>query len=136
MCHHRLPPFAVCESKRVGYDKPNEKRLSTEDANSIVGCSSGFHADKRSEGKVSLPLCSLTIWYYHYALTLCITKPDPAYAWHMELNTSLGITTRNQPNRFVVRNHLSISEHQTRVHLLSTYQMINGMNNFVNIPDD
>ena len=49
---------------------------------------------------MSLPLCSLTIWYYRYALTLCIAKPDPAYASHSELNTSLGTTTRNQPNRF------------------------------------
>ena len=98
MCHHSLPPFAACESKRTGSDKPNEKRLSTEDANSIVGCSSGFHAGKRSEGKVSIPLCSLTIWYYRYALTLCIAKPDPPYASHSELNMSLGTTTRNQPN--------------------------------------
>ena len=74
--------------------------LSTKDATSIVGCSSCFHAGKRSEGKVSLPLCSLTIWYYRYTLTLCIAKPDPAYSWHSELNTSLGTTTRNQPNRF------------------------------------
>ena len=79
---------------------PNKKRLSTEDASSIVGCSSGFYAGKRSEGKVSLPLCSLTIWYYRYALTLLIAKPDPTHAWHSELNTSLGTTTRNQPNRF------------------------------------
>ena len=49
---------------------------------------------------MSLPLFLLTIWYYRYALTLCITKPDPAYAWHSELNTSLGTTTRYQPNRF------------------------------------
>ena len=100
MCHHHSRPFAACESKRVGSDKPNEVCLSTKDATSIVGCSSGFHPGKRSEGKVSLPLCSLTIWYYRYALTLCIAKPDPAYAWHSELNTSLGTTTRNQPNRF------------------------------------
>ena len=59
-----------------------------------------FPTGKRSEGKVSLPLCSLTIWYYHYALTLHIAKPDPTHAWHSELNTSLGTTTRNQPNRF------------------------------------
>ena len=44
----------------------------------------------------SLPLCSLTIWYCRYALTLCIAKPDPAYASHSELNTSLRTTTRNQ----------------------------------------
>ena len=86
--------------KGAGSDKPNEKRLSTEDANSITGCSSGFHASKRSEGKVSLPPYSLTIWYYRYALSLCIAKPDPASASHSELNTSLGTTTRNQPNRF------------------------------------
>ena len=84
MCHHHLPPFAACESKRIGSDKPNEMCLSTEDANSIVGCSSGFRAGKRSEGKVSLPLCSLTRPYYCYSLTLHITKPDPAYAWHSE----------------------------------------------------
>ena len=59
-----------------------------------------FHAGKKSEGKVSLPLCSLTILYYRYALSLRIAKPDPAYAWHSELNTSLETTTRNQPNRF------------------------------------
>ena len=59
-----------------------------------------FPAGKRSEGKVSLPLCSLTIWYYRYALTRRIAKPDPTHAWHLELNTSLGTTTRNQPNQF------------------------------------
>ena len=106
ICHHRLPSFAACESKRAGSDKPNEKRLSTEDASSIVGCSSGFYAGKRSEGKVSLPLCSLTIWYYRYALTLLIAKPDPMHAWHSELNTSLGTTTRNQPNRFGERKQI------------------------------
>ena len=47
MCHHHLPSFEACESKRIGSDKPNEKRLSTEDTSSIVGCSSGFHAGKR-----------------------------------------------------------------------------------------
>ena len=76
-------------------DIANEVCLSTKDATSIVGCNSGFHAGKRSEGKVSLPLCSLTIWYYRYALSLRIAKPDPASAWHSELNTSLGTTTRN-----------------------------------------
>ena len=86
--------------KRSRSDKPNEMCLSPKDTTSIVGCSSVFHADKRSEGMVSLPLCSLTIWYYRYALTLCITKLDPAYAWYSELNRSLGTTTRNQPNRF------------------------------------
>ena len=100
ICHHRLPSFAACESKRIGSDKPKEKCLSTEDASSIVGCSSDFHADKRSEWKVSLPLCSLTIWYYCYALTLRIAKPDPTHGWHLELNTSLGTTTWNQPNQF------------------------------------
>ena len=86
---------------KVGSDKPNEMCLSSEDANSIVGCCSGFHAGKRSEGKVSRPLFSLTSWYYRYALTLRIAKPEPAYAWHSELNMSLRTTTRNQPNRFV-----------------------------------
>ena len=100
MCHHCSPPFVACESKSIGSDKPNETGLSTKDATSIVGCSSCFHAGKRSEGKVSLPPCSLTIGYYRYALTLCIAKPETAYAWHSELNTSLGTTTRNQPNRF------------------------------------
>ena len=65
----------------------NELCLSTKDATSIVGCSSFFHAGKRSEGKVSLPPCLLTIWYYRYALTLCIANPDLEYAWHSELNT-------------------------------------------------
>ena len=95
MCHHHSSPFPACDSQGGGSDKPNEVCLSTKDATSIVGCNLGFHAGKRSEGKVSLPLCSLTIWYYHYALSLCITKPDPASAWHSELNTSLGTTTRN-----------------------------------------
>ena len=102
MCHHRSPRFAACDYKMIGSDKPNEKRLSTENANPVVGCSSDFHAVKRSEGKVSLPLCSLTIWYYHYAITLRIAEPDPVYAWHSELHTSLITTTRNQPNRFVL----------------------------------
>ena len=92
---HRSFPFSACDSQSIGPDKPNEVCLSTKDATSIVGCNSGLHAGKRSEGKVSLPLCSLTIWYYRYALTLHIDKPDPAYAWHSELNTSLGTTTRN-----------------------------------------
>ena len=65
------------------------------DAASTDGYNSGLHAVKRSEGKVSLPLCSLTIWSYRYALTLPITEPDPAFSWHSELNTSLGTTTRN-----------------------------------------
>ena len=95
MYHHRSSPFSACESQRTGSDKLNEVCLSTKDATSIVGCNSGFHAGKRSEGKVSLPPCSLTILYYRYALTLHIAKPDPAYAWHSELNTSLGTTTRN-----------------------------------------
>ena len=81
--------------KGFGSDKTNEVCLSMEDATSTVGCNSGLHAGKRSEGKVSLPPCLLTILYYHYALTLHIAKPDPAYAWHSELNTSLGTTTRN-----------------------------------------
>ena len=95
MCHHRSSPFPACDSQGVGSDKPNGVCLSTKDATSIVGCNSGFHAGKRSEGKVSLPLCLLTIWYYRYALSLHIAKPDPASAWHSELNTSLGTTTRN-----------------------------------------
>ena len=41
-----------------------------------------FTLAKKSEGKVSLPLCSQTSWYYHYALTLHIAKPGPVYAWH------------------------------------------------------
>ena len=76
MCHRRSSPFPACDSQGGGSDKPNEVCLSTKDATSIVGCNSGFHAGKRSEGKVSLPLCSLTIWYYHYALSLRIAKPD------------------------------------------------------------
>ena len=44
---------------------------------------------------MSLPLCLLTIWYYHYALSLRIAKSDPASAWHSELNTSLRTTARN-----------------------------------------
>ena len=104
MCHHRSPPFAACESKRTGSDKPNAMCLSTKDAISIGGCNLGFHAGKRSERKVSLPLCSLTIWYYCNALTLCIAKPDPAYTWHLERNMSLGTTTRNQPKS--IRIHL------------------------------
>ena len=95
MYHHSSSPFSACDSQSIGSDKPNEVCLSTKDATSFVGCNSGLHAGKRSEGKVSLPLCSLTIWYYHYALTLHIAKPDPVYAWHSELNTSLGTTTRN-----------------------------------------
>ena len=79
----------------VGNDRTNEVCLSTKDATSTDGCNSGLHAGKRSEGKVSLPLCLLTIWYYCYALTLHIAKPDLAFSWHSELNTSLGTTTRN-----------------------------------------
>ena len=95
MYHHRSSPFSACDSQSNGSAKPNEVCLSTTDATSIVGCNSGFYVGKRSEGKVSLPLCSLTIWYYRYALTLHTAKPDPAYAWHSELNTSLRTTTRN-----------------------------------------
>ena len=43
-----------------------------------------FTLAKKSEGKVSLPLCLLTSWYFRYALTLHIAKPGPAYAWHSE----------------------------------------------------
>ena len=68
----------------TGSDKPNERCLSTEDANSIVGCSSGFYAGKKSEGEMTLPLCSLTSWYYCYAITQHIAKPGPAYAWYLE----------------------------------------------------
>ena len=95
MYHHRSSPFSACDSQSIGSDKPNEVCLSTKDATSIVGCNSGLHAGKRSEGKVSLPLCSLTICYYRYALTLHTAKPDPVVPWHSELNTSLGTTTRN-----------------------------------------
>ena len=95
MCHHHSSPFPACDSQGTGSDKLNEVCLFTKDATSIVGCNSGFYAGKRSEGKVSLPLCSLTIWYYRYALSLRIAKPGPAYTWHSELNTSLGTTTRN-----------------------------------------
>ena len=87
--------------------------LSTKDATSTDGCNSGLHAGKRSEGKVSLPLCSLTIWYYRYALTLHIAKPDPAFSWHSELNTSLGTTTRNhgsEPTKSIRRQHCKHSE--------------------------
>ena len=56
MCHHRSPPFAACESKRIGSDKPNESCLSTEDANTIIGCSLGLHAGKRVRGSGSPPL--------------------------------------------------------------------------------
>ena len=79
--------------------QPNEVCLSTKDATSTDGCNSDLHAGKRSEGKMSLPLCSLTNWYYCYALTLPIAKPDPAFSCHSELNselnTSLGTTIRN-----------------------------------------
>ena len=95
MYHHRSSPFSACDSQSTGSDKPKEVCLSTKDATSIVGCNSGFHIGKRSKGKVSLRLCSLTIWYNCYALTLHMAEPDPAYAWHSELNTSLGTTTRN-----------------------------------------
>ena len=78
-----------------------------------------FTLAKGSEGKVSLPLCSLTIWYYRYALTLRITKPDPTYAWHLELNTSLGTTTQNQPNRFVNRESLVVPQRVVaHIHLI------------------
>ena len=33
---------------------------------------------------MSLPLYSLTSWYYRYALILHIAKPGPVYAWHLE----------------------------------------------------
>ena len=124
MCHHRLPPFAACESKRIGSDKLNEKHLSTEDANSIAGCSSGFHAGKRSEGRVSPPLCSLTIWYYRYALTLCIAKPDLASASHSELNMSHGTTTRNQPNQFGERNNSSMGKMKNSLSILNQFRVI------------
>ena len=88
--------------KGFGSDKPNEVCLSTKDATSTVECNSGLHTGKRSEGRCPFPPCSLIILYYRYALTLHIAKPDPASAWHSELNTSLGTTTRNQPNRFVL----------------------------------
>ena len=57
-----------------------------------------FMLAKGVRGRCPFPPCLLTIWYYRYALTLCIAKPDPAYARHLELNTSLRTTTRNQPN--------------------------------------
>ena len=50
------------------FDKHSNKVcLSTKDATSTVGCNSGLHAGKRSEGKVSLPPCSLT----NFVLSLC-----------------------------------------------------------------
>ena len=49
---------------------------------------------------MALPLCSLTSWYYCYAITLHIAK----LVWHtpgiQNLNTSLRTTTRNHPNLF------------------------------------
>ena len=121
----------------------NKMCQSTEDANSIVGCSSCFHAGKRSEGKVSLPLCSLTIWYYRYALTLCIAKPDPAYAWHSELNMSLGTTTRNQPNLFdplelqtilLIRTNQYIKRSKIATRVTCDSGFVNKSLKFVSVP--
>ena len=81
------------------YITSNEVCLSTKDAASTDGCNSDLHAGKRSEGIVSLPLCSLTNWYYRSAINIPIAKPDPAFSCHSELNselnTSLGTTIRN-----------------------------------------
>ena len=69
-----------------------------------------FTLAKGVRGRCPFPLCSLTIWYYRYALTLHIAKPDPAYAWHSELNMSLGTTTRNhdlEPTKSIRSSHRS-----------------------------
>ena len=67
-----------------------------------MGVTQVFTLAKRSEGKMSLPLCSLTNWYYRYALTLSIAKPDPAFSWHSEqtrhLEPRFGTSIRNHPN--------------------------------------
>ena len=99
MCHHRSPPFAACESKRIWSDKQNESCLSTEDANAIIGCSSGFHAGKRVR-EVALPICSLTSWYYRYTITPYIAKPVRHTPGIRNLNTSLRTATWNQTNLF------------------------------------
>ena len=83
MCHHHSPPFAACESKRIGSDKPNESCLSTEDANAIVGCSSGFHAGKRVRGSGSPSLLANQL-----VLSLChnttYCQTGLAYTWYLE----------------------------------------------------
>ena len=50
---------------------------------------------------MALPLCLLTSWYYCYAITPHITKPVWRTPGIRNLNTSLGTTTRNQPNLFI-----------------------------------
>ena len=69
-------PWEVLRRVAAVTTSTNEVCLSTKDAASTDGCDSGLHAGKRSEGKMSLPLCLLTICYYRYALTLPIAEPD------------------------------------------------------------
>ena len=54
-----------------------------------------FTLVKGVRGRCPFPPARSLILYYRYALTLPIAKPDPASAWHSELNTSLGTTTQN-----------------------------------------
>ena len=92
---------------------------------------------------MSLPLCLLTIWYYRYALTLCIAKPDPAYAWHSELNTSLRTTTRNQPNRFgphelqtilLIRTNQYVKQSKITSRVACDSGFVNKLLKFVRVP--
>ena len=100
ICHHRFLLLQPVNPKGLGLINRTKNAYPQRMQALLLDAARVFYAGKRSEGKVSLPLCSLTIWYYRYALTLLIAKPDPAHAWHSELNTSLGTTTWNQPNRF------------------------------------
>ena len=73
-----------------------------------LGAALVFHAGKKSEGKWPFPPCSLTSWYYRYAITPHIAKLVRRIPgiWnlkrHSEHNSEpqLGTTTRNQPNLF------------------------------------
>ena len=55
MCHHRLPSFAACESKRTGSDKPNEKPLFTEDAALLLDAAQVFTLAKGVRGRCPFP---------------------------------------------------------------------------------
>ena len=83
MCHHHSPPFAACEPKVLGLINQMKVVYPRRMLTLLLDAAWVFHAGKRVRGS-TLPLWSLTSWYYRYAITPHIAKPGPAYTWHSE----------------------------------------------------
>ena len=56
MRHHHSPPFAACESKKIGSDKPNESCYPERVLTLLLDTSQAFTQAKRVRGSGSPPL--------------------------------------------------------------------------------